>query len=55
MGWFSSKDDDRSHQDNCKWSEIDKEEWDNDSYQYCPICGANRPFKWDRCMTCHSN
>ena len=56
MGWFDAKnEDDRSHQDNCKWSEVDHEEWDNCNYQYCPICGGSRPFKWDRCMTCHSN
>ncbi|MGL5713692.1 MAG: hypothetical protein ACRCXT_22060 [Paraclostridium sp.] len=56
MGWFDNKsNDDRSHQDNCKWSETDHEEWDNGSYQFCKFCNGMRPFKFDRCMTCHNN
>ena len=51
MGWFDDKkDDDRSHQDNCKWSEVDHQEWDNGNYQYCRFCGGSRPFKYDRCI-----
>ena len=55
MGWFDKKDDDRSHQDNCKWSEVDHQEWDNKNYQYCRFCGGSRPFKYDRCIVCHNN
>lgn len=36
MGWFDKKDDDRSHEDNCKWSETDPEEWDR-----CMTCHSN--------------
>ena len=32
---FDKKSDARSNQDNCKWSEIDHQEWDNTNYQYC--------------------
>lgn len=56
MGLFNVKKDDyynnRSHQDNFKWSETDHEEWDNGHYQFCRFCNAMRNFKYDRCTTC---
>lgn len=59
MGWFDKKEkdsyDSRNHQDNCLYSEIDGQKHDNTNYQYCRFCGGSRPFKWDRCMTCHNN
>lgn len=39
MSFFNNfkndKNDDRSHQDNCLYSEIDSEKWDNGNYQFC--------------------
>lgn len=60
MWWFDEKEDktnDRSHQDNIRYSHIDNEEWDNGSYQYCRFCGKMTRFRWDRCMNpgCHNN
>lgn len=56
MAWFDKlNNDDRSHQDNFKNSDIDGEEWDNGSYQYCKICDGTRNFKFDRCCSCGSN
>jgi hypothetical protein len=60
MGLFDNKKEDdyynnRNHQDNCKYSEIDHEEWDNGNYQFCRFCNGMRPFKWDRCITCNHN
>lgn len=57
MGFFnfSENEDDRSHQDNFLYSDIDNEHWDNGSYQLCPFCGKKLAYEWDRCSNCKNS
>lgn len=58
MKWFvyeEIENDDRSHQDNFEFSDIDGQRWDNGSYQYCEFCGRNKRFEYDRCTDCGNN